>query len=200
MSLAWLTGALFGVQHVLTGPDHLAAVGPLAVGQRGSWRVGLAWGLGHALGVWGLAALVLWVGALLPLEALASWSERLVGCSVIAVGVWGLVRTRRDTHAHAPSDEPEQSARPYRVAAAVGTLHGLAGASHLVGVLPGLPLADGHARLAYLLAFGGASILTMLTVTAILGSGIVAAHWRDRAARASSWIAIGVGLGWLLAS
>jgi hypothetical protein len=194
MSLAWLTGALFGAQHVLTGPDHLAAVAPMSVGGRRAWRVGLAWGMGHASGVWLLAALVLGFGALLPLEAMSAWSERIVGLSVIAVGVWGLLRSRQPGHEHGGD------ARTPLAAAAVGSLHGLAGGSHLLGVLPGLPLSEEGDRLVYLVAFGAASVLTMLVVTSVMGSNLVRKSWRERAARASSWVAIGIGIGWLWAA
>ena len=52
MLLIALTGALAGLFHVLSGPDHLAAVAPLAVedGRRG-WFAGWTWGFGHASGV-----------------------------------------------------------------------------------------------------------------------------------------------------
>ena len=193
MSLAWLTGALFGAQHVLTGPDHLAVVAPLSVGGTRSWRVGLAWGLGHAAGVWILAALVLGLGTWLPLESLSAWSERIVGLSVIAVGIWGLMRARTHAHEHAQS----KMGRTVLAASMVGSLHGLAGGSHLLGVLPGLPLSEGGDRLAYLIAFGAASVLTMLLVTTVMGSQLVRRSWRERAAGASSWIAIGVGIAWL---
>jgi len=49
--LAILTGLLAGGVHVLSGPDHLAAVAPLAVQDRSAWRSGLRWGLGHSSGV-----------------------------------------------------------------------------------------------------------------------------------------------------
>jgi len=38
-----------GALHALSGPDHLLGVAPHAVGRRrGAWRVGVAWGAGHA--------------------------------------------------------------------------------------------------------------------------------------------------------
>jgi len=50
--LTILTGFIASVAHVVTGPDHLAAVTPLAIDSRKkSWIVGLSWGLGHTLGM-----------------------------------------------------------------------------------------------------------------------------------------------------
>ena len=46
------SGLLAGSLHVVTGADHLAALLPLAVGQRrGAWVLGARWGIGHSLGV-----------------------------------------------------------------------------------------------------------------------------------------------------
>ena len=53
MSPSLLIGGLFaGFLHVLTGPDHLAAVAPSAA-LRGmdAWRSGLRWRIGHSSGV-----------------------------------------------------------------------------------------------------------------------------------------------------
>jgi hypothetical protein len=55
---AALAGLGSGALHALAGPDHLLGVAPHAVGlRRGAWRLGLAWGLGHAAGT--VAALLL---------------------------------------------------------------------------------------------------------------------------------------------
>ena len=45
-------GLAAGSIHVLAGPDHLAAVAPLAAERETRpWRAGLLWGVGHAAGV-----------------------------------------------------------------------------------------------------------------------------------------------------
>ena len=48
--LTVITGALVsGLVHVLSGPDHLAAVAPLATASRErGWLAGWTWGIGHA--------------------------------------------------------------------------------------------------------------------------------------------------------
>lgn len=76
--LTALAGLAAGILHVLTGPDHLATVVTLAVEQRRrSWTTGLVWGVGHTSGVWIVGVLVLVLRALLPLEQMASYSDRL---------------------------------------------------------------------------------------------------------------------------
>src|SRR5437868_109015 len=92
MILVALTGALAGLFHVLSGPDHLAAVAPLAVedGRRG-WLAGWTWGFGHASGVVVVALLAIALRDLLPpVDILSTWGERVVGVALIAIGLWAL--------------------------------------------------------------------------------------------------------------
>ena len=92
MTLA-LAGLVAGVVHVLSGPDHLAAIAPYAVADRArSWRTGVRWGLGHSAGVLGVGLLVLVGRHALPLEALSAHSELGVGLALLAIGIWGLGR------------------------------------------------------------------------------------------------------------
>lgn len=100
--LVVITGLIAGLAHVVSGPDHLAAVAPLAVREhRRSWRTGLRWGMGHSAGV-GLVALMLFaIRESLPVEAISAWSERLVGVMLIGVGIWALRRGLKvEVHAH----------------------------------------------------------------------------------------------------
>ena len=90
MTLA-LAGLIAGFLHVLSGPDHLAAMAPYAVqGQRRAWRTGVRWGLGHTAGVLGVGLLALMFRDALHVEALSAWGERCVGFVLIGVGIWGM--------------------------------------------------------------------------------------------------------------
>ena len=57
MFAAALAGLTAGLIHVLSGPDHLAAVAPLANDRSRAWRTGFLWGLGHSGGVFAVALL-----------------------------------------------------------------------------------------------------------------------------------------------
>src|SRR6185436_9793832 len=95
--LPLITGALAGLFHVLSGPDHLAAVAPLAAAERRrGWVAGWTWGAGHASGVAVVAVLAVLLKDLLPpVESLSAWSERLVGAALIGIGLWALRRSMR---------------------------------------------------------------------------------------------------------
>lgn len=190
--LAALLGLAAGVLHVLLGPDHLAALAPLALGRReGALRAGLRWGLGHAAAVGLLSASVLLAREALPLAALSGWSERLVGLSLVALGLVALARLAagraRDGESPAPSPH---------TALALGGLHGLAGSAHLFGALPALALDSRAATVGYLLAFCGGSLAAMVAVAwalARLGERGPRRRWQALGAAAS----LLVGVLWL---
>lgn len=183
-------GLTAGMVHVLAGPDHLAAVAPLAAdSRRPGWRAGCSWGLGHTGGVLAVGVLALLLRGLLPVDALSSWSERLVGVALIAVGIWGLRRaasiavhshahahdghTHAHLHAHLAGGRAHahEGAHAHHVHASfgVGVLHGLAGSSHVLGILPALALPTTAASVAYLLAYGVGTVAAMTSFSSAVG-------------------------------
>ena len=216
--LVVVTGAVAGFFHVLSGPDHLAAVAPLAVAdrQRG-WLAGWTWGIGHAAGVVAVALLaVLLRDALPPVDAISAWSERLVGGVLIAVGLWALRRSTRvkpAAHAHGTlsHDHLHVQAGPAWIRTlghahasfCLGVLHGIAGSSHFFGVLPALALPSLTASLTYIGAFGIGTVLAMTAFAAAVGIGSTKVEYGARAHRVmmvtAALLAIAVGSVWLTA-
>ncbi|MDX2147310.1 MAG: High-affinity nickel transporter [Planctomycetota bacterium] len=213
---ALAAGIAAGSIHVVTGPDHLAAVAPLAVHRKAAaWRAGVLWGLGHSGGTWALAAIAVAFREALPIDSLSAWSERLVGIVLVAVGFWGLHRVVKGLGgASVPSsdhaDDHGQASRHGRThrhahghgALGIGTLHGIAGTSHLLGVLPALAFPDRSHALAYVFAFGLGSILAMTAFASLLGlaaRGSLQLGSRGYAGfmSAACIISIGVGVFWM---
>jgi hypothetical protein len=170
---AALAGLLAGLTHALAGPDHLSAVAPLVVGERRSgWGTGLLWGFGHSVGVWIMGLLALGLREVLPLERVSSWSERLVGAVLIAVGLWGLrkafaPRLEEEAHHHAHAHSRGLAALW------IGGIHGLAGSSHILGLFPALALGSRGASLAYMGGFGLGAIVAMVACASALGLAAV---------------------------
>jgi hypothetical protein len=160
---ALLAGLAAGLLHVFSGPDHLAAVAPLAAdSDRGQWRTGLQWGVGHTIGVLVIACLLLLLREQLPLDAISAHSERIVGVALILVGGWGIWRASRTgfkPHGHSHSG----------ASFAMGALHGLAGSSHLFGVLPALAFATRTESVLYLGGFGAGAVVAMSAFAAVMG-------------------------------
>ena len=215
--LTILTGALAGFVHVLAGPDHLAAVAPLAVaGERRGWLAGWTWGAGHASGVAVVAAVAVLLRDLLPpVSLISSWSERIVGVALIAIGLWAVRRGLRlapAAHSHGPVSHdhlhvqrgPAWLRRLGHAHASfyMGILHGVAGSSHFFGVLPALALPTAGAALGYIGAFAAGTVVAMTAFAAAVG---LAGHRLPHTPRArgammltSGVVAIVVGGVWLV--
>lgn len=210
--LTLVTGALAGLVHVVTGPDHLAAVAPLAaVDRQRGWLAGWTWGVGHASGVVVVAALaVLLRGVLPPIETLSAWSERVVGVALIAIGFWAFQRSLRRQppprgreHRHADVTGPHVSRRGHaQTSFLMGILHGVAGSSHFFGVLPALALPTTSAALLYIGAFGVGTVVAMTAFAAAVGWTGVHLDPQGGAHRgmmtATAALAIAVGCVWLV--
>jgi hypothetical protein len=213
--LTIVSGIVAGVFHVLSGPDHLAAVAPLATSARASsLRAGWSWGLGHASGVMVVAVLaVLLRDALPPVGDISAWGERLVGGALIALGLWSLshaARLRRAPHTHGTTRHEhvhvQRGPRWMRrlghghASFAVGVLHGIAGSSHFFGVLPALALPTVAASLSYIAAFGLGTVAAMTAFAGAIG-GLSArgfAPSRHRLMTVTGVTAIAVGCVWIV--
>jgi len=189
MHMVWAAitaGFVAGLVHVFSGPDHLAALAPLAVDKgRRAWRTGLQWGLGHCAGVLLIGVLALLFREMLPLDSVSAWAEKAVGLILIGVGAWGICRTLTD-----------RAEQPPKAAFAIGTIHGLAGSSHLLGVLPALLFPGPIAVCGYFIAFGAGTIAAMIIFSSV--SALVP-RWAYRIAMtACSAAAMAIGGYWLI--
>jgi hypothetical protein len=206
-----VAGMFAGAIHVLSGPDHLAAIAPLASdGRRHHWKSGAVWGFGHSSGVLIVGLLALLFKDWLPVDVLSSWSELIVGFTLVAIGLWGLQRALRArvktqahdhdglTHAHAHLHAPPHT----HAAFGVGILHGFAGSSHFIAVLPALALPDLSSSLGYLAGYGAGTVAAMsLFSTAI---GLISARAASSGPGAARWLLSGcsafamiVGIAWI---
>jgi hypothetical protein len=214
--LTIISGVIAGFFHVLAGPDHLAAVGPLAVEERKhGWFVGWTWGLGHAAGVVVVALLAVLLRDLLPpIDVLSAWSERVVGVALIGLGFWALRRSARiqaapHVHGAVAHDHVHVRRGPAwfkrlghaHASFCLGVLHGVAGSSHFFGVIPALALPSRAAALTYIAAFGIGSVAAMTAFAAAAGAAGGRAHspsaHRSLLATAAV-VSMAVGTVWLL--
>jgi len=186
--IAILSGLLAGAGHVWAGPDHLAAIAPIAVRQpHRAWLPGLRWGVGHSAGVLTIGLLSLMLRELIPVDLLSSWGERMVGVMLIGIGLWGLRKAlknnvhthehqhggERHVHIHVHSTKSHhgtKSAHQHSHAAfGIGILHGLAGSSHLLGILPMLAFPNQAQATSYLASFAAGTIASMAGFSWVMG-------------------------------
>ena len=224
--IAAIPGFIAGLIHVWSGPDHLTAIAPLAVRQpERAWVPGVRWGLGHSAGVAVVGLLTLWLRGLLPVDLLSSWGERLVGVMLFGIGLWALRKAlKSNIHVHEHDHDGQRhlhihthgqhTAHPAarntahhhsHVAFGIGILHGLAGSSHFIGVLPILAFPTRVQAVAYLVAFGAGTVVSM----AMFSSGIGLLAKRCNASGANIYrglmstcavAAMAVGCFWLVTS
>lgn len=213
-----VAGLLAGCVHVVSGPDHLAALLPIAIQNR--WqavKTGAVWGLGHGLGVCVVGGLGLGARQVVDVQSISQWSEFLVGLVLVAVGVWAIRRSAMLTihshghsheqgvhdHLHSHSGEASHSALAHRHAHAalgVGFLHGAAGVGHLFGVIPALALPGPQAAI-YIGAYLVGAIVSMATFGGVVGfiSTRGGPQFVPLLMRAAGLLSVVVGVFWAVA-
>ena len=217
MSTLLITALLLGAAHSFA-PDHLAAIG-VFVSRRPQWRrafaIGARWGIGHSVVILLVGGLLVLTGWRFP-APLAPWVERIVGVTLVAVGVAALVRALRvhghrhehdgvehwHLHSHRRSETHDHL---HHAALGMGVLHGLAGTGALVIALPLAATRSAPLALAYLLAFGIGTTLAMAAFGVAAGWAIRGAgHPSPRLVRATSSVAalasVVVGVWWFIAA
>ena len=206
-----------GLVHVFSGPDHLAAIAPLAMKrEKGAWRTGLKWGGGHASGVAFVGILSLLLRGLLPVDLISNWSDRLVGALLIGIGLWTLRKALLvHTHAHQHEGETHEHIHIHsrngahavkrhvhtHAAFGIGTLHGLSGSSHFLAIIPALAMPSTALAVVYLGCYGLGTVLAMIVFASAINSLSMRFAGTAKVYRgflfACSGIAIAVGGIWM---
>jgi ABC-type nickel/cobalt efflux system permease component RcnA len=189
-----LAGLIAAIAHVLSGPDHLAAVMPFAVEHKKSaWKIGVSWGLGHLFGMLLIGLLFMIFKNIFPLELVSAYSEFSVGFVLIFIGVWAIYRTNRSVHKHQhPHFHPNTNdfhIHPHEHHAnhfhqhphlqpikkglvssfSVGVLHGFAGIAHFILFLPLLSFKTNIQSVNYILGFAVGTIFAMSFFSFVIG-------------------------------
>ena len=168
MLISVFTGFAAGAVHVVSGADHMVAMAPYSVRKPKLALIdGLAWGAGHSAGVLILSIFGILAKDIINIELMSSYAEFIVGISLLIVGALA-IRTslkvnihmhqhmhgeetiHKHFHFHSPGNKLHRSHT--HAATGLGVLHGFAGASHLLAVIPALALPL-FGALAYLFAY-----------------------------------------------
>jgi len=192
---SFYAGLIASILHVLTGPDHLAAVMPFAIeSKRKAWKIGLFWGIGHLIGMLSIGILFLIFKDLIPVEKISNYSEQIVGVVLIGIGLWSFYRIfyqrKNHKHLHIHSENTpiihkhehehlhEQSHHHKHkkdlkqsnfASLSIGFLHGLAGISHFLLFLPVLGFDSQSDSMFYVFGFMAGIIIAMTTFAIVIG-------------------------------
>ncbi len=196
LNFPFFAGFVASMLHVVSGPDHLAAITPLAIEARKKvWRIGLFWGLGHLAGMLAIGILFILFRELIPVEAISTYSELLVGIVLLGVGAWAIFRIfyRRKEHKHphihggeepyihvhehehAHNDLKHEHAHSKSLkqnnwtSFFIGVIHGLAGIAHFLLLLPVLGFENQSEGAFYIIGFALGTVVAMVLYAYLLG-------------------------------
>ena len=178
-----LTGILAGLIHVLSGADHLIAMAPSAINSpKIALKNSFSWGLGHSSGVVILTVLAIFIKDITPLNRFSNIAELLVGISLLFVGLFAIKNSfQLSIHSHSHKHENGFYHRHYHfhfnehkntnkhshALTGLGLLHGIAGGSHFLAILPALALSLTNAC-AYLVSYLIGSLISMNLFTCLI--------------------------------
>jgi ABC-type nickel/cobalt efflux system permease component RcnA len=195
VTFPFIAGLIASILHVITGPDHLAAVMPFAVeSKKKAWKIGLSWGIGHITGMIAIGILFALFKELIPVNKISDHSEQLVGIVLIGIGIWAFYRifktkkehkhlhihaensplihkhehshVKQQTHNHTHNKTTKQN---NFTSFSIGLLHGLAGIAHFLLFLPVLGFENRWDAIGYILGFAIGIILAMTTFAFVVG-------------------------------
>jgi ABC-type nickel/cobalt efflux system permease component RcnA len=169
VAVVLLVAALLGLRHA-TDPDHIAAVTTLVAANREraarrAARLGVFWGLGHALTLIVFGVPVVLFEEYLP-AALQRSAETAVAALIVFLAVRLLIRWRSGyfhAHAHSHSRDDHHHRHPVRSplgAFSIGLVHGMGGSAGVAVLL----LAAVPSRI---VAVGGLVVLALFTAVSM---------------------------------
>jgi ABC-type nickel/cobalt efflux system permease component RcnA len=225
-AIALGTAAMLGCLHALE-VDHMVAVSTF-VSRRptaaAAVRFGLQWGLGHSLAVLAAGGLLLATGLRWPAR-FDAYGEGLVGLMLVGLGIWALISARKlhlhpseehgdhahlhlhgsgqpHAHPHGPST-PADRPHDHGGITLVGLLHGLAGTTGVVALVPISMMDRVGLGLGYLTCFG-IGVTVAMTLFALSAAGAMrratgqSLAWGRRTIALVGICGIAVGGWWLV--
>lgn len=188
-------GLIASILHVITGPDHLAAVTPFAIeSKRKAWKIGLFWGIGHLIGMLSIGILFVIFKELIPVDKISNYSEQLVGLVLIGIGIWAFYKIfkeeRKHEHLHIHSEKSlaihahkhehahekshhhvhSKTIKQSKFSSfSIGFLHGLAGIAHFLMFIPVLSFDSRFDSTLYIVGFGIGIVLAMTAYAVVIG-------------------------------
>ncbi len=188
-------GIIASILHVITGPDHLAAVVPFAIeSKKKAWKIGLFWGVGHLVGMMFIGVLFVVFKELIPIERISDYSEQLVGFVLIGIGIWAfykifkkdknhkhlhvhsenspIIHSHKHEHSHERSHHHvhDKTVKQGNYASfSIGFLHGLAGIAHFLLFIPVLSFKEQSDSVLYVIGFGLGIVVAMTVFAFVIG-------------------------------
>ena len=208
------TGILAGFVHVISGADHLIAMAPAAINNpQKALKNSFSWGLGHSSGMLLLAFLAIFIKDITPLNKFSNIAEFLVGISLLIIGVFAIKNSfQLSMHSHSHKHEngiahhhfhfhlkdQKNINKQSHILTGLGLIHGIAGGSHFIAVLPALALPLTSAFI-YLIAYLIGSLISMNLFTCLISfTTFKASHkFIKRLIALTGGLSFSMGLFWI---
>jgi len=187
-------GVIAAMLHVISGPDHLAAVTPFAIeSKKKAWKVGLFWGVGHLLGMLSIGVLFLLFKELIPIEKISEYSEQFVGVILVVLGLWIFLKIFKEEkqhrhmhvhsngnpaihkHSHIHNSEKTHNHKHPNLkqgvfaSLSIGFFHGLAGVAHFLLFLPVIGFSSYVDSVKYIIGFAIGTLMAMVAFAMVIG-------------------------------
>ena len=208
------TGLIAGIIHVIGGADHLIAMAPSSItNPKDALKNGFSWGLGHSSGVLFLSLIAIFFKDITHLNKFSYFAEFLVGISLLVIGILAIKNSFKfnvhnhlhehnngisHQHIHYHRNEDRHHSRHSHALTSLGILHGLAGGSHLIALIPALalPIQQG---IIYLVAYLVGSLLVMSSFTYLISISTINAGQKviKKLIAFAGGISFAMGLFWL---
>jgi len=213
MQAVILTGIVAGFVHVVSGADHLIAMAPAAINNpQKALKNSFSWGLGHSSGVLLLAFLAIFIKDFTPLNKFSSIAEFLVGISLLIVGVFAIKNSFQlslHSHSHKHGNgiahrhlhfhvKEQKNNKHSHALTGLGLLHGIAGGSHFLAVIPALALPLTSACF-YLISYLIGSLISMNLFTCLISFTTFKASQKfiKRLIAVAGGLSFSLGLFWI---
>ena len=214
MQAVILTGLGAGFVHVVSGADHLIAMAPAAINYpKKALKNSFSWGLGHSSGILLLAFLAIFIKDITPLNKFSNIAEFLVGISLFIVGVFAIKNSFQlnmhshphkhkngiaHRHLHFHFKEEKNNKKHSHALTGLGLLHGIAGGSHFLAVLPALALPLTSACF-YLISYLIGSFISMNIFACLISFSIFNSSRKfiKRLIALAGGLSLSLGLFWI---
>ncbi len=214
MLISVLTGIAAGALHVIGGADHLVAMAPSGIRHpRKALKSGLAWGVGHSAGVLILSGFAILLKDFSNIERMSTLAEFGVGVTLLLVGIYAIKRSLRfNIHTHSHQHDHgyihdhvhvhflggKRHRSHHHAETSLGLLHGLAGASHLLAVIPALALPPVEA-ISYMAAYllGAIFMMGIFLCVVSLAYGKVGKKFLPLLIASTGLLSVATGFVWI---
>ncbi len=171
LNSAIISGLILGFSHVFAGPDHLAAITPLAIENRlKAWLIGLFWGIGHTIGLLFLGAIFIFLKETVSLNIISEYGSKVIGIVIIFIGIWSIYKIKFNNKSEGNHILNVKTNKQNIITSFfIGIIHGISGVAHIMALSISLGFSETKESIYYAFSFCLSSVFAMIIYVLMLG-------------------------------